>query len=232
MMKKREVNIQTVPCTVYESSHPAYLLLQPVDDHDLQGLDAEVRYIEEHTCDGFMLVAFKVQDWNDDLSPWEAPAVFGDALFGGKATDTLAFVQDALLPEIKNHYDLQTRTGKPAQLILGGYSLAGLFCLWSAYQTDLFDGIVGVSPSVWFAGWPEYISERIPRASEIYLSLGDREERTRNPQMARVGENIRKQYQLLETQGVKSVLEWNQGNHFREPDIRTAKGFVWAMNAD
>lgn len=25
------------------------------------------------------------------------------------------------------------------------------------------------------------------------------------------------------------TLEWNPGNHFREPDVRTAKGFCWVM---
>ena len=29
--------------------------------------------------------------------------------------------------------------------------------------------------------------------------------------------------------GINCTLEWNQGNHFREPDIRTAKAFAWVM---
>jgi hypothetical protein len=24
----------------------------------------------------------------------------------------------------------------------------------------------------------------------------------------------------------KGILEWNEGNHFKDPDIRTAKGFA------
>ena len=28
----------------------------------------------------------------------------------------------------------------------------------------------------------------------------------------------------------KCTLEMNQGNHFKEPDIRTAKGFAWLLN--
>lgn len=39
---------------------------------------------------------------------------------------------------------------------LGGYSLAGLFSLWAAYQTNLFAGIAAASPSVWFPGFLDY----------------------------------------------------------------------------
>ena len=28
---------------------------------------------------------------------------------------------------------------------------------------------------------------------------------------------------------VRLLLEWNQGSHFKEPDIRTAKAFAWVL---
>ena len=28
-----------------------------------------------------------------------------------------------------------------------------------------------------------------------------------------------------------TIFEWNQGNHFMEADIRTAKAFAWIMEA-
>lgn len=34
---------------------------------------------------------------------------------------------------------------------------------------------------------------------------------------------------LLPGRGVECVLEWNRGNHFTEPDIRTAKAFAWLL---
>lgn len=64
----------------------------------------------------------------------------------------------------------------------------------------------------------------------VYLSLGDREEKARNPVLASVGEQIRDAHDMLTRQGVKTTLEWNSGNHFKEVDIRTAKAFAWAMN--
>ena len=67
-------------------------------------------------------------------------------------------------------------------------------------------------------------------SSSVYLSLGDKEEKARNPVMAQVGDCIRKQYELLVGQGVNTILEWNKGNHFQHTGERTAKGFAWLLN--
>jgi hypothetical protein len=63
----------------------------------------------------------------------------------------------------------------------------------------------------------------------VYLSLGDKEEKTRNQMMAAVGDRIREAYKLLTQQGVRTELEWNKGGHFKEADLRTARAFAWAM---
>ena len=47
--------------------------------------------------------------------------------------------------------------------------------------------------------------------------------------MATVGDCIREQYKRLTENGITSVLEWNEGNHFQESDLRCAKGFVWCV---
>lgn len=192
------------------------VLIQPVDNHDLEGIVNEVERIKQLSGKDFCLVAIKVDNWNSDLSPWEAPAVFGNESFGGKAA--------AALDEVLKH------TGDPSKTYyIGGYSLAGLFAIWAAYQTDVFKGVAAASPSVWFPGFSDYMAERKLCANSVYLSLGDREEKTRNPVMATVGDNIRKAHELLKAQGVNTVLEWNPGNHFKDPDIRMAKGFEWVI---
>ena len=192
------------------------VLIQMVDDHDLEGMGSEVAEIRKLTEKGFYLIALKVQNWNSDLSPWKAPAVFGKEAFGTGAADTLGAVLKLCADREKIH-------------IIGGYSLAGLFALWAVYQTDVFAAAAAASPSVWFPGFVEYMKERRPRAGSVYLSLGDKEEKTRNPVMAAVGSRIREAHELLKGQGIDTVLEWNPGNHFREADIRTAKAFAWAM---
>ena len=47
--------------------------------------------------------------------------------------------------------------------------------------------------------------------------------------MARVGKAIIKQEELLKNNGIKTILEWNNGGHFQDSDIRLAKGFVWCI---
>ncbi len=34
---------------------------------------------------------------------------------------------------------------------------------------------------------------------------------------------------LLKGQDINCTLEWNQGNHFKDVEIRTAKAFSWVM---
>ena len=65
----------------------------------------------------------------------------------------------------------------------------------------------------------------------VYLSLGDKEEKARNPVMATVGACIREASDILKEKGIKTILEWNQGNHFKDADLRTAKAFAWAATS-
>ena len=215
-------------CYFYGDGRASDLLIQPVDDHDLEALDQEVERIGELASDSsFLLVALKISDWNRELSPWEAPAVFGKAGFGAGAQDTLAYIAGTLLPEIGRCCP----SPEERRCYLGGYSLAGLFALWAAYQTDLFQGVAAVSPSVWFPQWIRYAQEHEMRAAHVYLSLGDREEKTKNRVMAEVGNCIRRQHALLrEAKTVRAcALEWNPGNHFVDSGGRTAKGFAWLL---
>ena len=191
-------------------------LIQPVDDHDLTGLENEYNRIRELSGRDFHLIALKVNDWNKDLSPWNAPAVFGNEDFGDGAADTLSEVLSLCPNDGRKYY-------------IGGYSLAGLFALWASAQTDRFAGVAAASPSVWFPQFLENIEETKPLCKTVYLSLGDREEKTRNPVMATVGDKIRALHSFLEEQGYDTILEWNEGNHFKEFDIRTAKAFAWVM---
>lgn len=115
------------------------------------------------------------------------------------------------------------------KVVLGGYSLAGLFALWAATQNDALYGVAAASPSVWFPGWPEYEAAHPIQAQRVYLSLGDREEHTKKQTMASVGDNIRALHTALTRRGTDSALEWNAGGHFKDADLRTARAFVWVM---
>lgn len=202
------------------------LLIQMVDDHDLEVIEKEAALIRDFSGgQDFCLKAVKVKSWNHDLSPWPAPAVFGDEDFGDGAARTLMFLLDEILADLPKD---------PAQafkrIYIGGYSLAGLFALWAGYQTDRFDGVAAASPSIWFPGFLEYMRNNRIRTEAVYLSLGDREEKTKNPLMSQVGNAVREAEILLQKEGKECILEWNKGNHFKQPDLRTAKAFAWLMN--
>ena len=193
------------------------VLIQPVDDHDLAWIEKETAAIAENSDTDFQLIAVKVHDWNKDLSPWEAPPVFGKESFGNGAGETLEKILEICTDPGRTYY-------------IGGYSLAALFALWAACQTDVFRGVAAASPSAWFPGFTDYMKEHGLQTDAVYLSLGDKEEKTRNQVMATVGVRIREMHALLEERGVNCVLEWNKGNHFKDADLRTARAFAWIMN--
>ena len=200
------------------------VLIQPVSEDEAGSLELEFAEISRLSCaESLCLAAVVIDDWDLDLSPWEAPAVFGKRPFGGGAGKTLTYITQTLVPQL-------TENGKTSkELYVGGYSLAGLFALWAVYESDLFKGAAAVSPSVWFPGFTEFAEANRLLAKRMYLSLGDKEEKARNPVMASVGDAIRKLDALYSGLGTEHILEWNAGNHFKEPELRTAKGFAWLL---
>ena len=202
-----------------ESSNNVFI--QMVDDHDLEVMDGEVETLKELSGgEDWLIIAVKVDDWNQDLTPWKAAPVFGNVGFGDGAQTTLKYLIEEVLPSLAR---------ERRRFFIAGYSLAGLFALWAAYETDVFEGAVGASPSVWFPGWIDFAEKHEFKAKRAYLSLGDKEAKTRNQVMAKVGENILKQQEILADSGVDCRFEWNPGNHFRDADKRTAKGMAWML---
>lgn len=193
------------------------VLIQMVDDHDLTLIDAEVELIRKGSVVPFRLAAVLVDDWKRDLSPWSAPPVSGGEEFGGKASSTLDYVLSLCSDRTKNYY-------------IGGYSLSGLFALWSATKTDTFKGAAAASPSVWFPGFTDYMKENEVKAGAVYLSLGDREAKTRNRTMATVADAVIECRNIMEEEGIRCFFEWNEGGHFNSPEKRTAKAFAWILS--
>lgn len=225
-MIKESFGLDGRECIVYYDSAPEYLLIQPIEKDHTGTLDRQAELIFSGAGHPILFLAFKVENWNDEMSPWFAEPVFGTEPFGSGAAGTLDFIEKCLLPPVLSRYGLSAE----APVILGGYSLAALFSLWCAYQTDTFAGIAAASPSVWFPGWMEYAGSHVPLAGSVYLSLGDKEPRTRNSVMSAVGDCILKQQALLSENGIENTLEWNKGNHFANADSRTAKAFLWCLD--
>lgn len=206
-------------------SSSSRVFIQPVDDHDLEEMQSEKETLTRLAgTEEWCILPVKIRDWNQELTPWKGAPVWGKEGFGDGASETLDQILHEIMPKFDQKYPCPDR-----KYYIGGYSLAGLFALWAAYQTDRFSGTAAVSPSVWYPGWLSYAGEHKPLVRNIYLSLGDKEEKTRNKVMATVGDAIRKQQKLLSDSGTACILEWNPGNHFKDNGIRMAKGFAWLL---
>lgn len=210
---------------------PVIYLLGNVADHSLVQVSA-----------GVSLVRIGVDLWEENFSPWCAPRVFAKGPnFGDGAQKTLGVLINQVIPWAES--DL---TEPPAYRVLVGYSLAGLFSLWAGisqqvargYQPDAvptptFQRIGAVSGSFWFPDLLDYVDQQLNRGvvglTHAYLSLGDREARTPNPQIMHVRENAELLASKLRDAGITSTFELNRGNHFQNVDGRIQKALNWLV---
>ncbi len=189
--------------------------------------------------EGVSLVNVGVDLWEENFSPWCAPRVFAKGPnFGDGAQKTLDTLINQVIPWAESEL-----TEPPAYRVLVGYSLAGLFSLWaSVSQPDAsrvdasaatFQRIGAVSGSFWFPGLLDYVNQQLRGGvvglTHAYLSLGDREARTPNPQIMHVRENAELLASKLESAGITSMFELNRGNHFQNVEGRMQKALDWLV---
>lgn len=235
-MEKETKMIGGRACTLCRNGQPKWLLIQPVDDHDLERLDGEVADMVQGGATDFLLAAFRVDNWMDELTPWPAPPTYSRQPFGEGAAETLRYVLDELLPALESDLTGDTddcphdgSSFPPDHCILSGYSLAGFFALWAATQTDRFGGVGGVSASVWYPRFLDYAVEHPLRSPRVYLSIGDKERKARNALMASNQTCMELLTTRLKDEGRDAIMELNPGNHFMDTDHRVARGFLWLM---
>ena len=195
--------------------------------------------------EGVCLVNVGVDLWEENFSPWCAPRVFAKGPnFGDGAQKTLDTLINQVVPWTESEL-----TEPPAYRALVGYSLAGLFSLWAGVSQQVtcgcqagaatpqsastFQRIGAVSGSFWFPGLLDYVdqqlSDKVVGLTHTYLSLGDREARTPNPQIMHVRENAELLASKLESVGITSTFELNRGNHFQNVEGRMQKALDWLV---
>ena len=212
-------------CRLFGSETPDVLLIQPSARHENASLEAEVTQLAALIDRPFLLVTIELEDWTIDLMPWWDENISRDPEAGNHGQETLDYILQDLLPELERRYGLRP-------VVLGGYSLAGLFALWASCQTDRFQAIAAASPSVWIHGWIPFAKKNRPMTEAVYLSLGDREEHVKNQAIARVGDNIRAYYEMLRTQldPEHCTLVWEEGGHFNDDAGRLARAFAYSVS--
>jgi len=211
---------------VFSDAEPEVLIIELVEEGMVSELPLQYESMKDYVGTSKILVPYIVKDWNDELSPWKAEPAFGKDPFKDGAVNTLDNIINSFIPRVIKENNLS----EDIPIILGGYSLAGLFCLWGAYQTDRFAAVMAASPSVWFDNWIEYASHNEILCKNIYLSLGSKEARTKNKKMSKVSDCIKEQFVILSRENISNcTLEWNEGNHFTDVSKRCVKGFNWCM---
>ena len=202
---------------------------------------------------GVSLVHIGVDLWEENFSPWCAPRFFAKGPnFGDGAQKTLDTLINHVIPWTESEL-----TDPPTYRVLVGYSLAGLFNLWAGVSQQVargcqpgtatgstgapaapqpaatFQRIGAVSGSFWFPGLLDYVDRQLSEGAvgltHAYLSLGDREARTPNPQIMHVRENAELLASKLESVGITSTFELNRGNHFQNVEGRMQKALDWLV---
>ena len=166
-------------------------------------------------------------NWDNEMSPWECPPLSkNDIPCTGGADEYLVNLTGTIIPAIKKELAVE-----PEYIAIAGYSLAGLFAIYSLYKTDIFSRVVSASGSMWFPDFVEYASKNdfVRKPDRVYFSLGDKEARTRNNLLSTVEDKTKETYEHYKDSGIDTVFELNPGNHFKNADIRLAKGIAWIL---
>ena len=195
-------------------------------------IDADLQlYIPEKLNEDLPVVIVNIDKAEDNEAIHEAVTELldKDFILAGKADAHLDSIIANAIPKIEDF--LSEYSVKPSSYYIAGYSLAGLFALYSAYRCDQFEGIVSASGSLWYPGLMNYMDEHeiSPKIQKAYFSLGDQEAKTSHPLMSQVEKNTGEiQRKLSGT--IKTIFELNEGNHFKDADLRLAKGIAWILS--
>lgn len=164
-------------------------------------------------------------NWNDDLTPRYSEKIFNKGQgFKGNADNFLKFIINEVLSIIEKEMN-------PVIKIIAGYSLGGLFSLYSAYKCNEFNKVICASGSLWYPNLVNFIKENqiSNNVKDVYFSLGDKEKYTSNRYMKNVYDNTLDIFNNIKEKGINTIFELNKGNHFVDNDIRVFKGIEWCI---
>lgn len=195
--------------TVRSSTERICYILLPEGLKD-EGMKWMEQAAARHSCS---IVVISGMDWNDDLTPWGAEGVFRKAKpFAGHADVFLKMLREDVLTNVEAQLGL-----KHPERFLAGVSLSGLFAIWSVFKCDIFVGIASISGSLWYDGFASWTKGQEPseRVGKVFVSLGDREKKSKDRRMATVEEMTLQVVENLRAEGVETefLLEENT-THF------------------
>ena len=197
-----ELNLDIVTT---ESDDVCYVLLpERMKEADMNWLEEVVQKYPVN------IVAISGMKWNDDLTPWKAPALNPkEEDFKGKAKNFLS----SLLSDLFINTEQSLRLNHPKRHLIG-ISLSGLFALWATTETNKFNSVASISGSLWFDGFVEWFKEQELLADRYFLSLGDKEVKAKNERLASIGTCTESILQIIQDKSKEVTFISDEGNHF------------------
>ncbi|MGB4659932.1 MAG: alpha/beta hydrolase-fold protein [Mobilitalea sp.] len=207
------------------SNQPLPLILLLSGDFEEENF-AEIRemltpQIEKGNCQSFLIAGFGPIDWDRDYSPWYLERS-KERIFGGKADEMIDFMNNTLLPELQKKFSLN------GEVYPVGYSLGGLAAIYAHCKIG-FNGCGSCSGALWFPGWTDYVQEHLP-SGKVYLSLGGKEEKTKDTLMCQVG-TATQQTKELSAQSAEVIYVKEPGGHFKEVPQRIGRAILWLLKS-
>lgn len=226
-MIKIEDKIINIYCNDIKSNSVPLIILNTYDENGMEIFNETKKLTNKE----FILATVSNIDWNNEMSPWYMEKLYkNESDYLGNADTYLKLLTDKILIQIKNIIKTKLNIDI-SYTVLAGYSLAGLFALYSIYKTNAFDRIVCCSGSLWYPNFIDYVKSNIPsnKVTKIYFSLGNSESHTKNTLMSKVEENTKFIEKYLNNFNIKTIYEENEGNHFMNVSNRIAKGIKWIL---
>lgn len=178
-----------------------------------------------------ILICISGNVWEKEFTPWPAAAIDKrQGQFSGGAPAYVRLLTETIIPEAEQRLQLNVQ-----KRILAGYSLAGLFALYAACESHLFDGVASASGSLWYENFVEWAGNHFPRGRwdglttvPVYLSLGDKESRSKNV-LLQQNEKVLRAVAAAWDAHNRVKVELNPGGHFQDAELRTARGILWVL---
>lgn len=172
-------------------AHEVFIYVAPHHERDvalpilymLDGLEVEkiwdkiIEPLEEKVLKGemkpFIAVGIYAKERQNEYTPWKQEGIAPRFVaFGGNAKEYLAFLTEELMPYIEENYRVDKEN-----IGLMGYSLGGLFAIYTAFTEATFTKIASVSGSSWYPNLTQFVqtSQLANKEVKLYMSSGENE---------------------------------------------------------
>ena len=203
MMTSRTYHSLHLDIVSFDSSSIIYILLpHRLPAEELTAIEKLSTRFETN------IVAISEMDWNNEMTPWKAPAV-KEGEFSGRASQFL----DRLKGDIFFNLESSLQIRNPKRYLIG-LSLAGLFSVWAGIMKPLFEGVASISGSFWYDGFAEWILKQEDlKCVRYYVSMGEKEKETKVKRFANIEEDTIKVVETLMLKGAEVAFEVTEGGH-------------------